>query len=256
MALKQYLLPDLRRAGVSPVIETIAADPSEMATTNTDAPLIVQKLRAAGVTSVIPLAPFTVLFPVLQAETQQHYIPKLLLSDYEDSIQSALGLIPVPYRQALDGQQGVTTETLGGVDDWRPQAAGGYDPGVRSCFATWHKAYPQIPPGNQNFFIEEQGPVQGWCQEIRLFAAAATAAGPNLNRRTFVQAMSKVKDFPGGYAPVLSYGPNKYYGPTQFQVVRLHVNQPPSSQCKMPLDKIPQSVCWVTIRPFAPLPTG
>jgi len=256
LALRQYLLPDLERAGVTPVVEMIAADPSETATTNTDAPLIVQKLRAAGVNSVIPLIPFNVFFPVLQAETQQQYFPKLLLSDYEESIESSLGLIPVPYQKALNGQEGLTTETLGGVDDSRPQSEGGYDPSVRGCFAIWHKAYPQVPKGNQNYFLEEQGPVQGWCQEIHLFVAAATAAGRNLNRRTFVQAMSRIKDFPGGYSPILSYSPTKYYGPTQFQVVQLHYNSPPSSQCKMPLDHIPQVVCWVTVRPFQPLPLG
>ncbi len=256
LALKQYLLPDLERAGVDPVVETLAANPAETATTNTEAPLIVQKLRAAGVTSVIPLVPFNVFFPVLQAETQQQYFPKLLLSDYEESIESALGLIPVPNEKALDGQEGVTTETLGGVDDWRPQSQGGYDPSVRACFTVWHKAYPQVPKGNQNFFLEEQGPVQGWCQEIHLFAAAATAAGRNLNRRTFVQAMARIKNFPGGYSPVFSFSPTKYYGPTEYQVVRLHYNVPQSTQCKMPLDNIPQTVCWVTVRPFQPLPEG
>ena len=90
----------------------------------------------------------------------------------------------------------MTTETLGGIDDDRPQSEGGYDPGVRSCFTTWHKAYPQIPKGNQNYYIEEQGPVQGWCQEIRLFAAAATAAGPHLDRRTFDAAMATDHQLP------------------------------------------------------------
>ena len=207
LALKQYLLPDLERAGVDPVVETLAANPAETATTNTEAPLIVQKLRAAGVTSVIPLVPFNVFFPVLQAETQQQYFPKLLLSDYEESIESALGLIPVPYEKALDGQEGVTTETLGGVDDWRPQSQGGYDPSVRACFTVWHKAYPQVPKGNQNFFFEEQGPVQGWCQEIHLFAAAATAAGRDLNRRTFVQAMSQDQELPRWVLPGLQLQP-------------------------------------------------
>ncbi len=153
--------------------------------------------------------PFNVFFPILQAETQQQYFPTLLLSDYEESIESALGLIPVPYEKALDGQDGVTTETLGGIDDTRPESQGGYDPGVRSCFATWHTAYPQIPKGNMNFYIEEQGPVQAWCQAIRLFAAAAQAAGPHLDRRTFVEAMAKISNFPGGYSPTLSYGPDK-----------------------------------------------
>src|SRR5580658_8432826 len=255
VALNQYLLPDLRRAGITPVVKTIAADPSDTASTDAQAPLVVQQLRSEGVTSVIPLIPFNVFFPVLAAETQQKWFPKLLLSDYEDSIESALGLLPFPYEKALDGQEGLTTETLGGIDDTRPESEGGYDPGVRSCFAAWHKAYPQIPPGNQNFFIEEQGPVQGWCQEIRLFAAAATAAGPHLDRRTFDTAMAKISNFPGGYSPILSYGPGKFYGPTQYRVVRLHTNSPPSSQCKFPLDHIPQGVCWVVVDNWQPLPS-
>jgi hypothetical protein len=255
VALNQYLLPDLKRVGVTPIVKTIAADPSDTASTDSQAPLVVQQLRSDGVTSVIPLMPFNVFFPVLAAETQQEYFPKLLLSDYEDSIQSALGLIPFPYEKALDGQEGVTSETLGGIDDTRPESEGGYDPGVRSCFTAWHKAYPQIPKGNQNFFIEEQGPVQGWCQEIRLFAAAATAAGPHLDRRTFDAAMAKISNFPGGYSPVLTYGPHKFYGPTEYQVVRLHTNSPPSSQCKFPLDHIPQGVCWVTVNTWQPLPS-
>jgi len=254
VALNDYLLPDLRRAGITAIVKTIAADPSDTASTDAQAPLVVQQLRADGVTSVIPLIPFNVFFPVLAAETAQKYYPRLLLSDYEDSIESALGLLPFPYEKALDGQEGVTTETLGGIDDSRPESEGGYDPGVRSCFVAWHKAYPQIPPGNQNYFIEEQGPVQGWCQEIRLFAAAATAAGRHLDRQTFDAAMARISNFPGGYSPVLSYGPDKYFGPTQYRVVRLHTNQPPSTQCKFPLDHIPQGVCWVVVNDWQPLP--
>ncbi len=254
LALEQYLLPDLKRAGVTPIVETIAADPNATASTDSEAPLIITRLKSDGVTSVIPLVPFNVFFPLLGAETTQQYFPRLLLSDYEFSIQSALGLLQFPYTKALDGQEGVTTETLGGVDDWRPYAQGGYDPGVRSCFTTWHKAYPGIPPGNQNFFLEEQGPVQGWCQEIRLFAAAATAAGRDLNRNSFDEAMATITNFPGGYSPVLSYGPDKHSGPTQYRVVEHHDNTPPSALCKMPLDNIPQGVCWVVVDNWQPLP--
>jgi len=254
-ALTKYLLPDLKAVGVTPIVETLASDISETATTNSQAPLIVEKLKSAKVTSVIPLVPFNAFTPVLSAETSQRYFPKLLLSDYESSIESSLGLLPVPYEKALDGQEGVTTETLGGVDDPRPESQGGYDAGVRSCWTTWHQAYPQIPKGNMNDDIEEQGPVQGWCQQIRLFAQAATAAGKNLNRRTFVTAMSKIKNFPGGYSPILTYGPNKFSGPTQYQIVRLHNNVPPSSQCRTPAGKLPpQGRCWTTVQTWKPLP--
>ena len=103
--------------------------------------------------------------------------------------------------------------------------------------------------------IEEQGPVQGWCQEIRLFAQAATAAGKNLDRRSFVTAMSKISNFPGGYSPILTYGPNKFYGPTEYQVVRLHDNTHPSAQCRLPIGKLPpQGRCWTIVQSWKPLP--
>jgi hypothetical protein len=255
LALKEYLLPDLKKIGVTPMVDTLAAGTSETAATNSQAPLIIEKLKAAGVNSIIPLVPFNAFLPVLSAENSQQYFPKLLLSDYESSIESALGLIPVPFEKALNGQEGVTTETLGGIDDSRPEAQGGYDPGVRSCWDIWHKAYPEIPKGNMNDFIEEQGPVQGWCQEIHLFAQAATMAGKDLNRRTFVEALSRISNFPGGYAPVLSFGPTKFSGPTEYQVVSLHNNSPPSSQCRLPLGTLPpQGRCWHVVQTWKPLP--
>ena len=232
VALDDYLLPDLRNAGITPVVKTIDADPDDTATTDTEAPLVIQQLRSAGVTSVIPLIPFNVFFPVLQAETSQQYFPKLLLSDYEGSIESSLGLLPVPYAKALNGQEGLTTETLGGIDSPRPQSQGGYDPGVRKCWTVWHKAYPQIPPGNMNDVIEEQGPDRRLVPGHRPLRHRGRNAGPDLNRRTFVTAMSKITDFPGTWSTVLSYGPDKRYGPTEYQVVKLRVNSPPSPLCK------------------------
>ena len=144
------------------MVKTIDSDPDDTATTDAQAPLVVQQLRSAGITSVIPLIPFNVFYPVLQAETQQQWYPKLLLSDYENSIESALGLIPIPYEKALDGQEGLTTQTLGGgtnkSDYTGPR---GYDAGVQACWAPWHKAYPQIPQGDTTDYLEQQGPVVG-----------------------------------------------------------------------------------------------
>ena len=277
-ALHKYLLPDLQRAGVTPVVETLPSQPTETAATNAAAPLVVQKLKADGADSIFPLIPFNSFFPLVNAMQQQSYYPRLLLSDYEEGIESSLGLIPTVDEAVLNGQQGVTTETLGGVDDPRPESQGGYDSGLRTCYDAWHKAYPQ-PVGKvqmytlevpnsagqnvkehivnqKNAYIEEQGPVQGWCTAIRLFATAARNAGSDLNRRTFVEAMSKIKNFPGGVSPVLSYGPNKFYGPTQYQVVELHNNTPTSSACDLLSTGHPQGTCWVVKQSWEPLPIG
>ena len=142
-ALNDYLLPDLKKVGITPLVETVAGSTDQTAETNTDAQLAVEKFKAAGVQSVIPLLRENVFFPYIAAETAQQYYPQLLLSDYQSTVTVALGLIPIPYEQALNGQEGVTTETLGGFDDNRPESQGGYDPGVRSCYNTWHAYHPK-----------------------------------------------------------------------------------------------------------------
>ncbi len=253
-ALHSYLLPDLKAVGITPQVYTVAAGLTDTASTDSDAQLAVERLKAAGVQSVIPMLPENAFFPYIGAENQQKFFPQLLLSDYQSSIEVALGLIPVPYEAALDGQEGVTTETLGGFDDARPEAQGGYDPGVRSCYATWHKAHPKPIKGTTSFYIEEQGPIQGWCTSIRLFAEAATNAGSQLNRRTFVTALSKIKDFPGGLSPVWTFGADKFYGPTSYTVVKIHNNVPPSSQCDLKTNHKPQGTCWVVVQKAKPLP--
>jgi hypothetical protein len=237
-------------------VATLAGNPDQSATTSSDAQLAVERFKAAGVQSVIPLVAENVFFPYLAAETSQQYFPRLLLSDYQSTIELALGLIPVPYEQALNGQEGVTTETLGGIDDDRPQSQGGYDPGVRSCYATWHAYHPAPIAGTAYHYIEEQGPIQAWCGAIRLFATAAKDAGRDLNRRTFVEAMSKITDYPGTLSPVWSFGPDKFYGPTQYKVVKVHTNVPPSSQCKVPKSGKVVGTCWVTVQPLRPLPAS
>jgi hypothetical protein len=265
VALNDYLLPDIARAGLpKPMVETIPSSVSDTAAVDAAAPLVVQRLKSAGVQSVIPLMPFNSFFPYLAQETDQSYFPKLLLSDYESSVEVTLGLIPFPYEQALNGQQGITAETLGGTD--APMSlvgAVGYDPGVQNCYTTWHTAHPNPLPGQTLIngeaaspYIEAQGPIAGWCQAIELFADAAGKAGPDLNRRTFVQAMAGIQDFPGTYSPVLSFGPDKFARPTQYQVVELHNNAPASAECPLTYQKIAQGTCWHVVQSWMALANG
>ena len=100
-----------------------------------------------------------------------------------------------------------------------------------------------------NDLIEEQGPIAGWCQAIDLFTAAARNAGPDLNRRTFVTAMSKITDFPGTWTTVLSYGPDKRYGPTEYQVVNCGSTHRPRRCARRPwASLLPQPVGYPSSR--------
>ena len=106
-------------------------------------------------------------------------------------------------------------------------------------------------------YIEEQGPIVLWCQAIRLFGTAAKAAGADLNRRSFVQAMASITNYTGTVTPVLSYGPTKFAGPVEYQVVSLHNNVPPSPLCVVTYSGKPQGTCWHVVQPWAPLvPSG
>ena len=53
---------------------------------------------------------------------------------------------------------------------------------------------------------------------------------------------------------MLTYGPDRFSGPTEYRVVKLHTNVPQSSQCQMPFDQIPEGVCWVVVKNWQPLP--
>lgn len=263
IALDTYLKSDFAAAGLpAPTIETIPTNPDDSAAINAAAPLIVQRLKAAGVQSVIPLMPFNAFFSYLEQETNQGFYPKLLLSDYQSTIDVSLGLIPFPFENALNGQEGITTLTLGGVDaPVSVVGSGGYDQGVQSCYETWHAANPDPIPGQTMYvsgekptvYIEEQGPIAGWCGAIDLFTAAARMAGGDLNRRTFVEAMSRIQDFAGTWSPVLSFGPDRYAGPSQYQVVELHNNAPPTSLCDLTWQHLDQATCWVTEQSWQPL---
>jgi hypothetical protein len=140
---------------------------------------------------------------------------------------------------------------------------GGYDPGVEKCYKIWHAVYPKPAPGQTLIhgekatpYIEEQGPISGWCQGIELFATAAKKAGRDLTRRSFVKAMAGITSFQGTFSPNLSYGPGKYAGPDQYQVVQIHNNVPPSKACVLTSQKITQGTCWHVIQSWKPLVTG
>ena len=68
------------------------------------------------------------------------------------------------------------------------------------------------------------------------------------------EAMAKIKDFPGTWFPALTYGPTKFYGPSQYEVVRLHNNDPKHNACPLTSQNIPQGTCWQVVQPFKPLP--
>jgi hypothetical protein len=234
-----YLKESLARAGVpAPFsIETIAF--SEQAA-STQTPLIVQKLKLNQVTAVLPVLSFLSLLQYVQAEDSQSFYPQLLLSDYESEIQAMLGMAELKYKKALQNTVGPTAFRLGSNED-----PSGYTPLGLTCSDQFHK---QDPSFQQN--LEGPGAAMTWCQNIYLFAQAATMAGNNLTRDTFNSAMSQIKGFGASVVPDLTFGEGVHAGPHFYRTVQIHVND--DHACPPKATPGEQGSCWLILNDFVP----
>src|SRR5205807_2565781 len=128
----------------------------------------------------------------------------------------------------LQDQIGPTAIVLGNDDG--PVGAHPYGPAAMDCFNTFKKyvdptAYRKLSGHNDwDGNLESTGTAMTTCEETRLFARAATLAGPNLTRAGFDGAMATISSFPGTVVPDLRFGPNRHGGPHEMRIVQVHVN--------------------------------
>ena len=123
-ALNDYLLPDLKKAGITPLVRRWPAA-HQTATTNSDAQLAVEKFKAAGVQSVIPLLRENAFFPYIGAENSQQYYPQLLLERLPVDDRGGARPDPRPLREGAQRAGGCDDETLAASTTTapRPRAA-------------------------------------------------------------------------------------------------------------------------------------
>jgi hypothetical protein len=235
----QYLEQSLDRAGVHEAIppQTLSFTPGVAAG---QAQSVYLQLKAAGVKVVLPVLPFLQLITWLQEEDSQSYYPKLLLSDYESEIQAMLGLAETKYEKELQDTVGPTAFRLGSDEDPR-----GYTQLGQTCNDQYHKQDPNYPD-----YLEGPGVAMTWCQNIYLFAQAATMAGNNLTRDSFNNAMSQIQGFGGSIVPDLTYGPSMRAGPHNYRTVQIHVNH--DKVCPKKADGGDQGSCWLILNDFVP----
>ena len=255
LAVDKYLLPALSAKGLTPaVVDTITANIDDPSTARSQANSTVTKLKSEGVETVIPLLPINSFQAYLASAESQKYAPRLMLSDYELSVQNALGLAEFQYPDLLSGQIGPTVYTLGSEDDDRPNglAGDGYIPTAKACWVTWHKDHKKPP------YIEAQGPTMRWCESIHLLARALDLAGRNLNRRTFIDALGKIQNFDAPLTPVLSFSPDKHAGPVEYRTLRpvKNGNTAETNKCPPRRQGDFHGSCWQVVEDWKPLETG
>ena len=177
-ALKDYLLPDLKRAGIpKPMIETIPAGASDTAATGAAAPLIVQRLQAAGINIGHPPDAVQRHVPLPAGRVPGAVLPEAPAVGLRGLHRVVVGADPATVRKGAQRAGGRDGGDLGRHRRAQRREPGGYDPGVANCYKVWHAAYPKPIPGQTLIhgekaspYIEEQGPIAGWCQGVELFA--------------------------------------------------------------------------------------
>ncbi len=65
--------------------------------------------------------------------------------------------------------------------------------------------------------------------------------------------MASIKNYPGTLSPILSYGSDKFCGPTQHRVVGLHSNSSAPNECIHNYKARLQATCWRTVQNWNPL---
>jgi len=264
LAVDEYLLPALRAQGLKPaVVDTITASVDDPSTAQSQARSAVTRLESEGVETVIPLLPVNAFRSYLAAAKAQQFAPKLMLSDYEGTVNVAIGLAEFQFPDLLSGQIGPTVYTLSSEDDDRPDgetklAGPGYTPEAKSCWETYRKYNPKLLAKQP--YIEAQGPTMRWCDAIRLTAKALEAAGRNLNRRTFIEALGVITEFPSALNHRFSFSRNDHAGPADYRTVAptKNVQTPEGNVCppRRPTadDANPfHGSCWILVEDWRPL---
>ncbi len=264
LAVNKYLLPALKAKGLKPtLVDTITTNLDDPATAASQAKSAVTRLKSENVQTVIPLLSVYPPFQsYLSAAKAQDYKPALVLSDYEATVSTALGLAEFNYPDELSGQIGPTVYTLSNEDDDRPDgmtklSGPGYTPEAKACWKTWSEHHTKPP------YIESQGPTMRWCDAVHVLAKALDRAGRNLNRRTFIEALGKIKDFPVALTQAITFGPDDHSGPATYRTVRPVKNgdTPATNKCPprrpTPDDDNPlHGSCWQLVEDWKPLQTG
>lgn len=160
-------------------------------------PVEVQRMRAAGVDAVVLATNFLYSTQFAQAADGQGWRPAWFASQIGDMTSDALAKnMPASY----DGAIAVTSNRFN-----HDARAGRPEPAVdRDCREYYNRTTgSRYPFGGEN-------PVIPACAGVRMFTAAATGAGPNLTRATYVGATQRVGSFvwPGMLGGRL--GPGKF----------------------------------------------
>lgn len=171
LAIDNTLVPALARGGFT--VKAVEVVPGTTAGTQR-LPIAVSNLKAAGVDFVIIAANVVLAGPFVQSASRAGFSPQYSLSDFNNQINDQVAGY---YPDDFDGTIGLSTHNF-------PEYRAGLPVSVadQACYDRVAKADPKILPFQNS--AHEVG--LGECAIFDAWVRGALAAGPNLNRATFV----------------------------------------------------------------------
>lgn len=223
------LFAHLRAAGITEWTD-FRFDCAESGAGNGGSAEAVLKFKQDGVTHVLVAVHPPLLRDFLHAANGSRFFPEYFAGDYFNIIMG--GLVDEYEPNGFDGALAVTQTYAGEGEVGKPLA-----PLAQKCsdIVTEHGLEPveATPPDYLGDDIE----VLQLCENFLLFLQVATAAGPNLTRATWVDALSRVGEFRGASTDLARFDrPGKMNGGDSTKLVQWH------RDCR----------CWRQLTEFGP----
>jgi ABC-type branched-subunit amino acid transport system substrate-binding protein len=188
-AVEGVLVPEIRRRGHK------IADVARLSTwprSQGQIPPAVQRMRTAGVDTVLFVGSFLNATQFVQTADGQVWQPRYLVSEFA-GMTSDFEVQAMP--RSFDGALAMTSQRYA---EWRsnvPEPA--HD---RACRETYEKTTKDPLPRNNGNESNAEYPVALFaCGMVKVFAAAAQAAGPNLTRAAYVDALQGLGPMESGF---------------------------------------------------------
>lgn len=218
------LLPALEAAGYDVAYHSRIAN--DVGAAQSQIPLEVQRMRGAGVDTIIVASGLIRATVFAQEANNQRWRPQYLLSDFASG---ATDIYTIAMPDSFDGSIGYTAFRTG--EARKGQAEPAHD-------ARCRQGYEQRTGETVDRRTIVYTNVVWACGITNLFARGMAAAGPNPTRDSFSQALQNLGEFPLPFGDRGSFRPGKFDAPDSTRQVRW------SLDCK----------CWLPTSGFTPAP--
>lgn len=227
-ASENTLIPTLRSLGYEVAHRSTLS--SDTATSQSQIPIEVQQMQAAGVDTIFFAVYFVYVSTWVQQASNRQYFPQYLQSDFANGTSDG-GTSQMP--EGYDGAIGVTSTRVGERALDRP-----VQPVTQDCIDRWNRLTgTPLEPGGADETI-----MVGACGSVDAFAAAASSQGADLTRTGLRDGFMQLGRIEFPLLAPITWGPGKTDGGDQVRIVRWHFERD-GEECK----------CWIPVDEFRPV---